>query len=596
MFYEDDERDAFEAFGDQAETEENAEFSPPEESRVIEPAPQSGVKTGFSWAGFVGGLGALTWVGAAIGGPLSYFGIDAVLTMDPAMQAGMVALAFGPALLFWVSASAAGEALKARRLATELTRLAHEARLPIEANENDARRLSHIVKAEIETLNDAVSTALDRLAELEQRAQRNAALFRDAVACSHESAEAMTNTLSREREAIVELNGEMRGDTEAMALSIARQVRLMREASSLVKTQMNAAEDALDGHLASFSASAATLGEHTAAFSDAADGAQAAANALNGKVASMLDGLGEATRLSDAARQSAEQAVIAANETAQSVRETTRSAVTEAKRAAQLIREETAALQGAAAETLAKLTDAAHAAREASEQSQIAADRHAAAIEKRLAALAATVAAKKAAPATQRAAERPIDRTAERMSAEPEIATLKAAANAASSRWAPRQRQTVRVEAPARPAFKGFTGWTNFLAQAPSRDELPKPANEASAYDLVDFGASNSDPDAYLKNDTIDLIAAAGIDLDEVLRARDLERIAQSSRHGASARRRAVADAAPGAVDRISRHVKRNAAARTIATEFRARPDLAKAGKEGSELVRAYLLIDAALA
>jgi hypothetical protein len=59
-----------------------------------------------------------------------------------------------------------------------------------------------------------------------------------------------------------------------------------------------------------------------------------------------------------------------------------------------------------------------------------------------------------------------------------------------------------------------------------------------------------------------------------------------------------VIDAAPGAVTRISRHLKRNSDAQSVAAQFRSRPDLAKSEKkgEGSELVRAYLLIDAALA
>ena len=57
-------------------------------------------------------------------------------------------------------------------------------------------------------------------------------------------------------------------------------------------------------------------------------------------------------------------------------------------------------------------------------------------------------------------------------------------------------------------------------------------------------------------------------------------------------------DAAPGAVTRIVRHMKRNADAHDTAITFRSRPDLAKSDKksEGSDLVRAYLLIDAALA
>ena len=177
---DEDERDPFEVFGDaEAANEDIAldafETTADDEPAVIEPEPPAKVKTGFSWAGFAGGVAALVWIAGAIGGPLSYFGVPAVLAMDPAMQAGLIALAFGPALLFWVSASAAGEALKARHLATELTRLASQTRLPVDVSEQDAQRITNTVKHEIENLNDAVSAALDRLAELETAAQRNAA-------------------------------------------------------------------------------------------------------------------------------------------------------------------------------------------------------------------------------------------------------------------------------------------------------------------------------------------------------------------------------------------------------------------------------------
>jgi hypothetical protein len=59
-----------------------------------------------------------------------------------------------------------------------------------------------------------------------------------------------------------------------------------------------------------------------------------------------------------------------------------------------------------------------------------------------------------------------------------------------------------------------------------------------------------------------------------------------------------VSELAPAAVSRVARHVQRNEHALELATQFRSRPDLAKSEKkgEGSDLVRAYLLIDAALA
>ncbi|MEZ5994887.1 MAG: hypothetical protein R3C25_03975 [Hyphomonadaceae bacterium] len=613
MYYdqEDEERDPFCMFGETEDRNDDGvmeeiavndgaasnEFeNTAAEPAVIEPKREIKVKTGFSWAGFTGGLAALVWIGGAIGGPLSYFGVEAVMAMDPAMQAGLIALAFGPALLFWVAASAAGEALKARKLAVELTRIAHEARLPLEAGEANAQRLTNTVKTEIESLNDAVTAALDRLSELEAVAQRNAALFTDAVVASRENTQAMSDTLARERDALNELNGDLKGQTESLAQSVGRQVRLMREASKLVKTEVSAAEDALETHLGSFAASANVLGERTAEFHSAADAASAAAASLNGSMAEMLDGLTEATRLTETAKKSTAEAVMAANETAGAVRETTRSAVQEAKRAAQLIRAEAQAMQESAADTLAKLQEAAHAARLASEESQAAADRHAASIQQRLGALASTAAVKKV--AAQRPVERVVERKPEPVMAMEETSTLHAAASAAVARGGARpQMRSVPVEQPQpRRVFKGFTSWGNFL---PQRDDgAPIAANE-DGLELASFAKREPvDGDRLLKNGAIDVVTDAGVDLEDVLDSADLERIARCSREGAGARRRAVIDAAPGAVTRISRHVRRNIAAQQVAARFRSRPDLAKSEKkgEGSELVRAYLLIDAALA
>ena len=607
--HDDDERDPFELFGDNADDSNDSssldDFEPTpfdretvtttaQEPQTIQPQEPVKIKNGFSWAGFAGGLAALAWIAGAIGGPLSYFGVDAVMAMDPAMQAGLIALAFGPALLFWVSASAAGEALKARRLATELTRMAQRSNFPVQAGELEAQRVSDVVKNEIENLNDAVATALNRLAELETVAQRNAHLFGEAINASRENAQQLSYALKVERDAIVELNQDLKGQTEVIAHSVGRQVRLMREASKIVKTEVDAAETALQSHMSAFSESAAVMGERTAAFHEAADTASAATASLNGVMTEMLDGLTQATRLTETAKKSTAEAVLAANETASAVRETTRAAVTEAKRAAQLIRAETVALQDMAAETLSKLQDAANAARMASEESQAAADYHAASIEKRLGALASASGAKKV------AAQRPVERQVER-APEPvyeEVTSLHAAATAAVARGGSRSARVEVAETQPKRAFKGFGSWGNFM---PQREEqlAPVAANEDS-FALADFGtpANTIDPDTELKTGAIDLVTNAGVDLDEVLQPADLERVARCSRDGATARRRAVIDAAPGAVTRLSRHLKRSTDAHLTAQAFRARPDLAKSERkgEGSELVRAYLLIDAALA
>jgi hypothetical protein len=313
-------------------------------------------------------------------------------------------------------------------------------------------------------------------------------------------------------------------------------------------------------------------------------------------MAKMLDGLTEATRLTDTARKSTEQAVIAANETAAAVRETTRTAVFEAKRAAQSIRAETQALQEAAADTLQRLQGAAQAARVASTESQAAADSHATTIEKRLTALAAAAGGRSTPAPQARIVERPVERVVERkpepVRAQPRDESLYAAANAAVARGGARKAEEPRKSGLGA-SFKGFGSWGNFT---PARDQTPAPSNDA--FDLVDFGTPEKTPDSVLQADAIDIVLAAGVNLDLALAPSDLEAIARNSRNGAAARRQAVTDAAPAAVSRVARHIKRHTAAQKIASDFRARPDLAKSANkaEGANLVCAYLLIDAALA
>jgi hypothetical protein len=591
MYFDDkheDERDPFQMFG---ESEPRGDVALEEfEAAATEPAligPQHGFEmTGLSWATFAGASAAMVWLAGAIGGPLSYFGVGVVMAMDPAMQAALVALALGPALLFWLSASAAADALKARRLAAALMRRSDEARLPAREAEDEVRRLANTVRSEIASLNDAVATALNRLSEFERSAQRNAALFADAVAASQQNAEATTRALQGEREAIAELNGELKDQTEIMSLSVGRQVRLMHEASKLVKTEMAAAEDTLENHLA-------TMGE----LHHVADRTAASAHALNDTMSNMLDGLAEATRLTETARQSGAQAVQAANETAGAVRETTRAAVFEAKRAAQLIRAETSAMQEAANDTLAKLHESADVARVASQESETASNRFIAQITKRLGALAAAAHAKRALPhALGHRAERMVELKAASVVVEEGVTTLHAAARAAMARAGQRTRFETRAEVShPRRLFKGFAFWGSFMTQ---HDRPPVPVN-GGALELANFAPLDAppNPDTELKSRAMDLVADSGVDLEEVLAPTDIERIAHAARHGASARRGAVLDAAHGAVDRIARRVGRDRCAQELAAQFRARPDLARSENkgEGSELVRAYLLIDAAL-
>lgn len=582
MYYEEeDEHDPFDAFG----TPETASSAPPEqrseggerdESHASKP-----IKSGFSLVGFLGGLAALAWLTGAIGGPVSYFGADAILRMEPLMQVGLAALALAPALLFWVSASAAGEALKARKLALALTRMVQDARMPFLAHENDAKRMARGVQSEIESLTVAVNAALDRLSQLEISAKNNAVLFGEAVNATRETAETMASALKREREAVVAFNGELKQQTDEMAQSISRQIRLLRETSRLVRNEVDGAERIL-------SASAGEISDRTGAMQDAAEDAINASATLNGTLAQMLDGLSEATRLTETARRATEQAVSAAKDTAGAVREGTRVAVVEAKRAADFVRAETVALQDTAGAVLEQLREAAHAARTASVETRNAAHQNAIVMDERLSALAAN--------GEQRASAQRERRVALEPTRDRPQAPTRPRAQRADATTAPRVRnRRAPQDPPPEGARRPFVGWSTFNA---SRATPPRPANEDVSFD-DEFGfiSEGRDPDLALKHGVFDLLLCAGVDLGDVLKPSDLDGIARRSRGGVAARRSAVADAAPSAVSRIARHVARDIGAQALAVEFRARPDLAtKDQDEDADLVRAYLLIDAALA
>jgi hypothetical protein len=583
MYYEDeDDRDPFDAFGapePAADSENGRSTSPSTHALEREPSAAKPIRSGFSVAGFFGGLAALAWIAGAIGGPLSYFGADALTRMEPLVQVGLAALAVGPALLFWVSASAAGEALKARKLALALTRMAQDARMPFLTNEGDARRMARSVQGEIESLTVAVNAALDRLDQMEQSAKRNAALFGEAVSATRETAESMAAALKREREAVVAFNGELKQQTDEMAQSIGRQIRLLRETSKLVRNEVESAERVL-------SASTNEIADRTGAMQDAAEDAANASATLNGTLAQMLDGLSEATRLTETARRSTEQAVSAAKDTAGAVREGTRAAIFEAKRAADFVRAETVALQDSAGEVIAKLREAAQTARSASQETRAANARDASAIEERIGALAEAGEAKVASGRTRRVALEPTR-------ARP-ASTARSRTPRAEAPQPPRVRNRRDPQNAPSHATGSFQSWSAFNA---SRTAPPRPANEDSGFD-DDFGyiMERNDPDLALKNGVFDLLICAGVDLGDVLRASDLDGIARRSRAGVASRRRAVADAAPSAVNRIARYIARDIGAQALAVEFRARPDLATKDEDrDADLVRAYLLIDAAL-
>ncbi|MDX2239000.1 MAG: hypothetical protein NW203_15665 [Hyphomonadaceae bacterium] len=520
----------------------------PDDDAIPKPAPAPG----FSWTATMGGLLALGWIAAAVAAPLSFYGLDAVMRMDPALHLALAAAAIGPAALIWLTASAVAEAARAGRLAAALVTLSAAAPRA-EAQRLDPTALDD-AHAQVRSLNAAVDAALRRLSTLDTSAARHAETLNAAFATTGPGAD-MLARITQERDAVAALHADLRAQSEMIANTVNRQVRLMREASKLVRGEIEGAEDVLDNHLVALKSSATIVQQRTADMRAAAEASSAANAKLEDSLGASLHTLSEATRLTDAARQSTDQAASAAHAAATAVREATHGAIADAKRAAGMIRREAQGLESLAGETLDKLRQAADAARAAAQDAEAAADKHAAAISKRLNALAGTAKAARA--------------------------------------EAPRPRAPAAARRTPAPALSGDGDWANLTPRAPR--SAPAPAPAAERRDLFRFTPQQSSDDALIA-DALDVIAAAGVRIEDALLPADLDRIARCARDGASARRRAVLDAAPGAVQRIARHLRHDREALRAATAFRVRPDLAKGDRgDSSDAVCAYLLIDAAL-
>jgi hypothetical protein len=513
---------------------------------------------------------ALGWIGISVAAPVAMFGAPTVATLSPAALAGWGAAALAPAILILNSAAAAREARRARSETARLTALASEVLAPGDAAEARARRLGFTVRSEIGALQHVMDEALDRMQQMEAAAQRNALTFTQTIATAHEGAGALTTALDAERMAIESLHQELSEQTEMIGAAIGRQVRLMREAARIVRSEYEAADDMLQNHYGRFEASADIMRMRTEAIDAAAIDTTNTIARLDETMGNALDALAQATTLTDTARQSADAAAIAANATAGAVRETTQRAVADARRVAQMIRQETETMEASAMETLNRLRDAASEAHRASEEAQAAADKHAAAIQQRLQDLVIPAPAP-VAPVAANTNEDTMSMDEMAALAEPVHAVAGGRVHA-RAHWAAGQPLPTR--------FSGEPNAAN-IAPAPAAHE----------------GWTLKRPTPHIENEAtraLQMLADAGVRVAHVLSSEDLDAIAQRARNGAPARRRAVNTAAPDEIALIRAHVNADADAFAIAKAFRAKPHLATMSDDQNLLV-AYLLVDAAI-
>jgi len=176
------------------------------------------------------------------------------------------------------------------------------------------------------------------------------------------------------------------------------------------------------------------------------------------------------------------------------------------------------------------------------------------------------------------------------------VAALDAAAH--SARAAARDAELHAPGAPVRPRARAVSADASDHRRTPERMSSDRVSVEraetALARDLnLEWMSRPANPGVHM-------LETAGISPRRVLADAALAQIVRRARLGAAARRRAVGDAAPDALDRISSLFHRDDRIRAAAAAFRSDPGFDASRpmdqwRAGGDVERAYLLVDAAL-
>jgi hypothetical protein len=494
----------------------------------------------------------------------------------------IAAAAVLPALMAWFSGLTARESARARAEARRLADAADRLMNPERSAEGAARQLALTVRSEITTLDNALEATLSRLQEVEGQIARQAATVENMSDQARAGANQMISGMEREREELLRISRDLSGQAQAIGDSISKHTHSISQAARQAEAEVRAADQALDHRLTSFGAAAALITDRTHSLSSAAQTSADSALRLETALSNALDVLAKATNLTDAARQSAEAASLAANSTAGAVRETTVRAIDDAKRAADLIRGEAVNVEREAAIALERLRDAAEAARAAAIGTREAVEDNTPEAPPR---------------ARNRLAEpraEPLYDTSWRNEPEATQPPPARARREAPTLREPRDHQRDLGQ-------QGEWTWRDLLSSVDNNQSGPA-RREGAEDPVAHLRRQISEPRSYAQAlPIVNVIEQAGLKLDEAFSPSGLERIAQRARSGTQARRRAVRDAAPEASRRLGDYLARNAQANQEAMQFLRNEgariaELIGRGRAAmnAEATRAFLLIDAA--
>jgi hypothetical protein len=565
-------------------------------------------------------LAGVVWIIGAAGATMTLLGAARMSELGGLEWAALSFMTLMPALIIWLAGAAAREGAMARAEAQYLADAADRMMNPSPVAELAARKMAVSIRGEVSALERALEATLAKLNDVDGVIARQSDAVDRAARLAQENAGALISGLETERASLVRMSDELARRAEEISASVARQANAISAVANQATERLNSVDALLAERLASFDASSALITDRTKALTTAANSTHDSAARLEKALADSLDSLAKATELTDAAKQSAQEATFAANATAGSIRDTTQRAVDDARRAADFIRNEAAAFEREAKTAISRLRSAAGDPASAAPGEPSAPDgpqRPPTTGSRPFffgSSASARISQKTKTDSDSRALIEAAGPGYGPTGAKPQGAP-RTSADRATWTWqdmlgtASAESETLADELSQRgtPKVAGYPPGRVQLQLNPSDEPVFKPAKGAGAK-MAGPGAQILPPEPAASFSApshpmaaVRVIEQAGVQFEQAFTITALDRIASRARNGTQARRRAVRDGSPDAVALIGAHLAVSAAARQEAAVFLSRDgariaDLLGRGRASmsADSTRAFLLIDAA--
>lgn len=313
---------------------------------------------GGSWMVVTGFVAASMWIGAAGGVILGYFGVPALLALNPFILAGGAMGIMVPALILIM----AGYMGRTNRRASAANALVMQAatRLMAPAREAGTEGITFAeqMKQAASEIDHAMAHALTAMKAMAGEIGDERMRLESVAYASADNARDLTQRLSAERQALEGLARDLRAQLNQMTDAIPRQAEAMVAAARDAAAGLSQADEALDNQIQTMRTASEALAARLVDLDNLAREAGARTETLTFAISRIEEKLDQSRRTVDTAVRAGEIAAAAAMTTGDALKDAVSSAIEGARQANNEINQSTRSAAEEAARALARLRQA----------------------------------------------------------------------------------------------------------------------------------------------------------------------------------------------------------------------------------------------